>query len=370
MKIYRSLPLLLLVVIFLASCDHNVSMETTVHEDGSLDKTVIFENKDSSKNILGLGEEKGWQKSVSHKVDTVLDKDTLGQTSKSVAQGEYITTFKKSFASAEAANAELAVPNDSLFQVTSKFEKKFKWFYTYICYSETYHSLNRMDLKPDDYLTPEDYAFIDRLPAEGKKISKADNFYLSELNNRIFDVYGTKAFYEEYFTLNLQLIKDNKLENRWVDTLNAHKEDIFELLENKKNLQDDYILTVMDSLHIPLDYKKAKEQYDGMFKKLNAKTNFITTANDGKYVNRINMPWPVVTSNADSTAGNSLFWAPPTLKFLLKDYTMYGEARKLNWWAVIVSVLIVGFTGYLFIRKSEIVIQTNNRKISIPRKDA
>lgn len=351
MKIFKNFILPLLVLATLASCDHNVSMETTVREDGRLDKVIVFENKDSSKNIMGLTDKKDWKKSVIYKADTVIDQDTVGQETRSVSHGEYTTTFRKSFASAEEANAELAVPNDSIFQVTSKFKKKFKWFYTYIYYSETYHSLNRMDLKPDDYLTPEDYAFIDRLPAEGKEISKADNFYLSELNNRIFDVYGMRAFYEEYFALTRQLIKENNLEDRWTDTLNIHKEDIFELLENKKDLPEDFLLGVMDSLSIPLDYKKAKVQHDLLYRKLSAKTNFITTANDGKYINRINMPWTVVNSNADSTAGNTLVWAPPSIKFLLKDYTMYGECRKLNWWAVIVSVLIIGLTGYLFIRK-------------------
>lgn len=367
MKIYKSILLPIMALIILASCEHNVSMETTVYPDGTLEKVIAYENSDSSKSIL---------KKPSKDVFGLVGKSGWGRHSKlkegmvdSTKQKTFIITYKKAFSSAEEANAELAVPNDSLFQVTSKFEKKFRWFYTYINYSETYHSLNRMDLKPDDYLAPEDYAFIDRLPAEGKKISKADEFFLSELHNRVFDVYGTRAFYEEYYALSITLIKENNLENRWVDTLNVHKEDVFEMLENKKDLEDDFMLNIMDSLNVPLDHKAAKARYDVMFKQLESKTNFITTANDGKFVNRINLPWPVVKTNADSVSGNSLFWAPPSIKFLLKDYTMYGEARKLNWWAVIVSVLVVGFTGYLFIRKSEVLIQFNDRKISIPRKD-
>lgn len=351
MKTYNNISLIVLAATLLSSCDHNVSMETTVHPDGKLDKTIAFENKDSSKNILGLTETNGWGKSVIQKIDTVTEEDTIGQKTESVRKGEFVTTFKKSFASAEAANSELAVPNDSLFQVTSKFEKKFRWFYTYITYSETFHSLNRMNLKPDDYLVPEDYAFIHRLPAEGKEISKADNFYLDELHNRIFDIYGTRAFYEEYFSIATTMVKEGNVEKRWADTLAVHKEDIFETLENKKDLPEDFLLKILDSLKIPLDYQKAKVQHDRLYNKLISKTNFITTANDGKFINRINLPWNVVSSNADSVAGNSLFWAPPTIKFLLKDYTMYGECRKLNWWAVIISVLIIGFTGYLFVRK-------------------
>lgn len=341
MKTYSSIALVLCSLVILASCDHTISMETTVHEDGTLDKAIVFENKDSTKNILGLSEGKGWSKTVELKK----------AAQDSIQDSELITTFKKSFVSSDEANAELAVSNDSLFQVTSTFEKEFRWFYTYITYSETFHSLNRMELTPEDYLVKEDYAFIDRLPAEGEKISKADEFYLSELNNRIFDTYGTRALYEGMYGLSVKLIKENNLESRWLDTLQAHKEDIFEILENKKDLENDFMLQIMDSLHIPVSDSKIKTSYDKMFNELQAVTNFITTANDGKYVNRINLPWDVVKTNADSVSGNSLFWAPPTIKFLLKDYTMYGECRKLNWWAVIVSVLIVGFTGYLFIRK-------------------
>lgn len=333
------LPFLNLIV--LASCDHNVSMETTVHDDGKLEKVFVFENKDSSKNILGLSDKNGWEKKV------MLKKEAPD----SVKDHEILTTFTKSFGSAEQANAELAIVNDTLFQVTSTFERKFRWFYTYIVYSETYHALNRMNMKPDDYLVQEDYAFIDRLPAEGKKISKADEFYLSELQKRIYDVYFEKAYYEECYALGAALIRDNNLDKKWIDTLDAHKESVFNKFKEKKDMDDDFMLYVMDSLGVPVEQEKTKTVYYALLKKLDAKVNFISTANEGKFVNRINLPWSVVKTNADSVAGNSLFWAPSTVKFLVKDYTMYGECRRLNIWTVIVSSLVLVFTGYLFFRR-------------------
>lgn len=362
MNTHRNILILVAAFFMLTSCEHDIVTETTVYPDGALDKSIMLEfdsAKDVNRSIFHLS---GWD---SERV--IKEYPKTADSAKSI---KMFTRFTKKFESAEQANLVLAHPSDTLFQITSSFEKKFRWFYTYIRYAETFHALNRMNLKPDDYLTQEDYAFIDRLPAEGKKISKADNFYLEQLNNRIFDIYGTKAFYEEYFELTLRLLKKNNLESRWIDTLNVHKEDIFEVLENKKDVDDDFMLTVLDSLNIPINLDKSKNQYHEISKAFEAKVNFITTANDGKYINRINMPWTIFKTNADSTAGNTLMWAPPSIKFLLKDYTMYGECRKLNWWAVIVSVLFVGFTGYLFIRKSEIVIQFNDRKISIPKKNA
>jgi hypothetical protein len=364
MKTYKIPAILFFVLLILASCDHNVSMETTVHEDGSLDKVMTFENGDSAKNIMGLTKNKGWESTVRLKAGQT---DSTKSRSK---EKKFITTFKKSFSSVEAANAELAIPNDSVFLVTSTFEKKFRWFYTYIYYADTYHALNRLDYKPEDYLTPEDYAFIDRLPAEGAKISKADSFFMEKLNERIFDAYGTRAFYEAYFNLGAKVIKDNNLESKWVDSLRSHKEDIFQMLTAKKDVEDDFMLDVMDSLKIPLPYEKIRKDYKELYSKLELKSNFISTAYDGKYKHRINMPWEIVKTNADSTAANSAFWSPPAIKFLLKDYTMFAEARKLNWWTIVISALVIGFTGYLFLRKAEIVIRYNDRIISIPRKKA
>jgi hypothetical protein len=63
------------------------------------------------------------------------------------------------------------------------------------------------------------------------------------------------------------------------------------------------------------------------------------------------MPWTVVRTNADSVAGNKLFWNPPALKFLLKDYTLYAEARRMNYSIVALSGFIILLTLYLFIRR-------------------
>jgi hypothetical protein len=196
----RSINAFLLVALIagLSSCGHNVSMETTVHEDGSLDKTIVLETEDTTKNFLGINAESGW-KTRTHRIDSA--------NKKSESNKKWSVVFQKNFTSSEEANIDLATPSDTLFRVSSTFDKKFRWFYTYLYYADTYKAINRMVLPPHDYIVREDYAFIDRLPAEGQTISKADSFYLSELNKRIFDVYGLRAIYEAYYDLDVKLIK-------------------------------------------------------------------------------------------------------------------------------------------------------------------
>ena len=332
---------LIIMVMTFSACEHKVYMETTVHEDGSLDKTILLETADTTKNFVGIGTNSGWTM-MTHAIEDTTNKDDK----------KWNVTYQKKFASADEANAELATASDTLSRVSSRFDKEFRWFYTYLNYSETYHTINRMTLPPDDYVAQEDYAFIARLPAEGTTISKADSLYLTELHKKIFDIYGVRAIYEAHYSLNEKLIRESGLENRWLDTLKKHKEDMYQRLVKNQNVPDDFMYKSMDSLGIPIPMEKMRSRYDELYKLEDAKTNFINHASEGKYTHKINMPWSVVQTNADSVSGNQLMWSPPSIKFLLNDYTMYAEARKVNYWAFGVSLLVLGFTGYLFARKS------------------
>jgi hypothetical protein len=331
-------------VVMLASCEHKVAMLTEVHPDGSLDKTIVLETKDPHNNILGIDPENGWETKVE-----VLN---AGSTESGQAgdSNEYSVRLRKHFASAADANAELAVPNDTLFRVTSTFEKKFRWFYTYLYYADTYHTLNRLRHPIDDYLTREDYAFMDRLPAEGKPMASADSVYLNGLNDKIIELYGARAFFEVYYSTAQELLRKNQVAPAWIDTLDAHKRTLFERVRGNKSLDEDFMVETMDSLGIPLP-ADADSQFTAMIKPAERIMNFISMASDGKYQHAINMPWDISSTNADSVAGRSLFWSPPSIKFLVKDYTMYAEARRMNYWAVALSAALIGFTGYLLWRR-------------------
>ena len=339
MKTLHIVLLAMVAVPLLTSCEHNVTSETTVHTDGSLDKKFVFDKDDSVLNILGLRREGGWRKTV----------QAGDSSSAPVKSYEYSTTYEKTYVSAEDANRELAAPNDSLLRITSSFEKRFRWFYTYIRYTETIHALNWLRLKPDDYLVQEDYAFIERLPAEGKPISKADEFYLSELNNRMYDVYGMRALFEEYLNVGTNLLKEQQLDQRWLDTIRVHQNDLFAIMKSKEGDMKD-MPHAIHSIGIPLDTASFGSIYRSRCRPLNGKTSFISIASEGKYKYIVHLPWPLTSTNADSVSGTTVAWAPPPIKFLLKDYTMYSECRTPNYLLWLLSGSVVIFTGYLFVR--------------------
>jgi hypothetical protein len=352
MKTFSSILLLAMGVMVMVSCDHQVSMETTVHPDGALDKTIILEASDSSRltnNFLGISTLKGWRASVEKK------QDVKGSSNELKAKKNLLITFHKTFNSAEEANSELTLPSDTLFRVKSQFDKRFRWFYTYLRYSDTYQAINRLAHPTDDYFTAEDYAFIDRLPAEGSPISKADSIYLSDLNKKIYDVYGSRAIYEDFYKLLENLLTENKVDQHWIDSLQKSKEHMYAVLLKQKDMENDFMLKIADSLGIPKLSQAASEQYMKEAKAVERKVDYMSEAGNGTYSHKINMPWEVVRSNADSVAGKELFWRPSTTKFLLKGYTMYAESRKMNYWAILVSAIIVIGTGVLMVRKRKVV---------------
>ena len=323
------------LLVFLTSCEHSVSVESVVHEDGSIDRTVTLSEADSSnENIFGISQQSGWE---------VIESESDNKKS---------TVFRKHFNSVDEVNAELSRPVDTLFQIHSVFERKFRWFYTYIDYSDTYFAINRFE-KPDvsDYFTSEDYAFIERLPAEGKPISHADSIYLTRLNEKIFDIFGARGLFDVYYDAMIEAIEKSNVEKRWIDTLNSHRERSYRfLMEHESEFEDDFMIGFVDSLNIPVSLE-VKDSYEKIIEPIKRRVDFMSFASGGEYLHHITMPWDIVLSNADSVNGRELFWWPPVARFLLKDYTMYAESRQMNYWAVIVSVVIIGFTVFLLFRR-------------------
>jgi hypothetical protein len=335
-------------IILLSSCEHRVETKTIVHEDGAIDKTImLYENASASneKNYFNVSSAKGWKVSV--------DSVTKHSSGDSSLNKKYTHTFQKSFQSVEEANAELAMPSDSLFRITSKFKKQFRWFYTYYFYSEIYHPLNRFSLPTADYLTKVDFEFIRQLPAEGERISKADSLFLKKLNERIFDEYGPRALFEEFFESLLSFSDGQHSEN-----IKKNKEVLYKAFtndatgynffaDNGNGKSFDIISSKMaDSLGID----KNSKEYQSSLKRLESKINFIGWAKDGKFQHSTEMNGEIVEHNADSVVGNRYYWAPAYLKFAFENYSMHITTRKPNLWAWGITILLLGLTAWRVVK--------------------
>lgn len=131
---------------------------------------------------------------------------------------------------------------------------------------------------------------------------------------------------------------------------------MFSVLTKKENdnvFNDDaFMHQVMDSLHVTFPMDKIIDNYQQRSKEIKSRIDFMSEAGfASKYTHIIKMPWDVIETNADSVSGNTLLFQPPAIKFLLKDYTMHASGRRLNYWALIVSGLLIVVTIIAFLKK-------------------
>lgn len=330
-----------LIVISLSSCEHAVQVKSVVHEDGSIDRSVILLKADSNAvedNMFGIRAAQGW--------DVSVDADT------STKENKKMIVFQKHFASCDEVNTLMDSDMDTLFRIQSSFEKQFRWFYTYMTYADTYRAINRFST-PDiaDFFTAEDFSFIDRLPAEGQPITHADSIYLSRLNEKIYDIYAARGYYDLYYEAMMEAARKSAWEPKWLDTLSRHRENLFRyLMEHDNDFDENFMVKFVDSLKLPVS-PQLVEEYEKLKAPVDAKIGFMSVAGEGEYAHSIEVPWTVIRTNADSVSGNTLYWNPPVVRFLLRDYTMYAEARRMNYWAVAVSGAVVIITMLLLFRR-------------------
>jgi hypothetical protein len=119
---------------------------------------------------------------------------------------------------------------------------------------------------------------------------------------------------------------------------------VYKLIEKDQGEFRDVAARVFDTLSIPVPKKKVIEDFNLLSKDLSARTNFMGFTRDGKYLNVFEMPWEIVSSNADSVSGKNLYWKPIVNKFAYLPYEMHAECRRMNWWAIAISLVIVGVT--------------------------
>jgi hypothetical protein len=348
MKVKLCLSAMILTMLLtFSSCVQHVTTETVLHKDGTLERTILFTDADSSEtlnNIFGIKEDKGW--AVDVKKAEKLEKD---------GKPNFNIRFSKKFASIEDANKEMnPEDNSEVFKIRSDLQTRFRWFYTYYDYSDTYVSLDRLDsVKQEDYFTAEDYAFIDRLPAEGKSIARNDKFFLDKLNERIIDNYLTTELKIRLTDCVRTAISNNTADTSWISAAYSTLPDIVDrkLKSDDEFLPESVLVEFVNTVKLPLDTGKVLADFRENYKVIDSRLQFVQKAGTGEYLHIVRLPWPVVTSNADSVNGSALIWQPPTIKLYLKDYQMKATGRELNLLPVGASLLIIGFTVYLFVRK-------------------
>ncbi len=300
--------------------------KTVVHPDGTSDR-VITVSSDASPFPLHL--DSSWDTS----------RTGSGKGSDSVK-----LVLRKTFPTYESLAREYEHSGDEgHFGVRVEINKKFRWFYTYYEYRETYMRFTRDTLvSPRTILTDEEitrYTYGDTSKTLKDKVEEWHNRNLYEI------LFGhiRRAAAE---------IQDDSATMKAVD---RHKDDfyraIFVHINDVPTIVDTaggIVKAGLDSLvllagrvfeiKVPPTLRTALgEGVKASFEHALGPENKIGWG----FVNAVSLPGVILDTNAPDVKGNTVTWKLTLDQLSLLDYSMRAESRAINVWATVVTGAVV-----------------------------
>lgn len=232
-------------------------------------------------------------------------------------------------------------------KIQYSLDKKFRWFYTYYTYQETYPKLKTLDRIPlDKYMTKAEAELWfngkhDMLKGmNGVEIKD----YITRIEGNYNNWFGHNFWDAEYEVLlnNYSLLKGLNISK---ERLEIAKDSVFNKnIDKFKTLEDDpdfgkcmdeYFQTKAFS-----DFYNQKgnplKQFEDEFGKMTFLKYF---ESDMEY--RLIMPGKILQADNAVMYGDTLSWKLTAYRMVYSDYAINAQSRKTNNWAFIVSALIV-----------------------------
>ena len=298
------------VMLTASDCNHEQRTTTKINNDGSCERTVFVKNVSDTSSSFPVPTDKSWE---SH-----IERDS---------SKEEIYVASKKFNDVNQMNNEYR--RTGKVGIDIKYEKKFRWFYTYFNYQETYKSYSPFKkISLDSFLTKEEYAQYEKGDTSKALKERLDEFGMRNIFEEFYGklIDSVKSLNDPLLPVSVFLAKKDDFFNKRVDFFKDKKDDI----EDQEKI-------------LGLKFRdKLERQIDGIKKSLIPKFEFMNGV-DGKYINEVVMPGIILNTNANTIEGNKVSWKFDDKKFCATDYTMTVESRIANPWATYVTggVLIV-----------------------------
>jgi hypothetical protein len=299
---------LVLSILFVTSACNEYQISTKINADGTCERIIRVDSQSSSDKLDFL--------------PAYVDSTWLSRTEKSKNDSLHvIRIFSKKFAGVDDLNKEISKGTRLNSEV--KLEKKFRWFFTYFYYTETYRKSNPFK----------------QLPLEGSFSKKEiDSLYNGTIGA------GLSKKVEDHF--------EKCIKEEIVDSISTAMEkhslydgNIIQQLKGKlysKKIEDTDDLTLeIENLFGLNTYRPMKNDIERLLKNIEKKVeDYLSLSTSTSFSTNVIMPGLILNTNAKSVEGNVLNWKPESENYLLCDYKMIAESRVANVWAIVVTTII------------------------------
>lgn len=346
MNIRRRCVAILVLALSFSGCGEKVyKVSTVISTDGTCERviTVRYDSKSLARSAFPIPMDSTWR------CEWTLEKN-VDSTSK---HDDSVYIARKRFADFEALGREYNVRRDSTnLAIHVAVERRFRWFYTYYDYSETYARFDplHVPVPPSAVMTEEDLRQF--------MSSEAPDSALKGKWKR-WDERNTMEWAFGRFVDAVRMRNDPKLS---VDLVEQNKDRLIALLSDdstkgkvppsgkarteKGRRQNDHrsfsekLVSEM-ALMLKTDAVRAlASDLDSIGVEANKRME-VSGRDEGEYINTVVMPGVIIATNASEVRGTTVVWRFTHEHLALMDYPMHVESRVINLWAIIVTALVV-----------------------------
>ena len=362
----KNIIILAIIGLLLASCNE-IEIKTVVNPDGScyreltsnIDRKYLNPDSISKHNPFPVEIDSIWTLSwsegeinwenefpVFEKFENKTDSSKENKDSTN-----YKIRIKKHFSSVENMGKEYVIKDAHPWKdlkIDYQLVKKFRWFYTYYEYKETYHNPQiKFENSIDEFLTKDEYLFwFTGQPNLTSGMSGMEaREYLGEIENK-YEKWMLKnmwAWEYDYMLSNYDKIPNITIEKEKLIHL---KDSIFES-KVKKNL-DFKMDDILDSFFITSIFSRFWNEESSPMKDYQEDSDApypsVVSLLSESFDYSLILPGNIKTSNSAKTDGNKMIWNLSAYRFLVNDYVIEAESQKVNIWAFIVTGIIVILT--------------------------
>jgi hypothetical protein len=311
----------------------DITSTSKVNSDGSIVRTILFTG-DSAEVYAGK---------FPVQLDSLWTKNITRSKEK---DKNYILTASRTFRDVDEMNKVLGGTFGRTLQYRFSLDKSFDWFFTVYRYKETTLPYAQYTSVPiTDYLSLQELSLYtqDTLGDFEKHfpITRGDSLAMESLTPRVQEWEWRNRF-EPIFSEFLNGVRILNHSSLTPGTVESAKESLYKKSEHAldKGKIDTLRMIFKAVLKTPLVDKAWDANIQGI-EEVKRRLTFENLTNSHNYFTNVIMPGLIIGSNAKKIEGNTASWQDYKEFAHRFEYTMWVESRQVNWWAVIIALVVV-----------------------------
>lgn len=337
MKNLISISVLTIALLF--SACHEITVKTKINKDGSFTRTIIVQSDDSSglyKADLPYPIDASWKQAY------VFDSTTKNKP--------YMLTYTKLFDGMGELTKSIEKDTSMWKNMARKLsiEKTNGFFFSNFEFKETIKAANPFTmLDYRKYLSNED---VELLGGEVKLSNISDSTNYKNAEEKVEQFFVESITHEIVYTLEEGIKKINSISLKPED-VEKYRDSIVKKVDELEDEPNEKFIDYLALWSGNEDYLKLKELEPPIFKESNKRMKlFYTLLMMEQYNQEVELPGMLTKTNSIKVVGNKVSWKVEPIAFMFKDYTMQVESRVVNYWAFVLSgiilVLLIAILAY------------------------